>query len=268
VIQVRDLCHDYPGGVTALQNANLDIRRGELLAIIGQNGSGKTTLVKHFNGLLKPTKGSVMVFGKDTREAKVADLSKKVGYVFQNPDFQLFNLTVTKEIAFALKNQGEPPAQIEIRIREIAEKLGLQGLLDASPDSLDKGHRQLLAIASILVMEPEVLIVDEPTTGQDPSSSRTIMDLMRKLQREEQKTIIIVTHDMQLVAEYADRAIIVHKGSLLFDGPTREAFTRSELLQKTYLEPPQITLLSQMLGEYGVPPTILTVNEMCDLFGV
>ncbi|MFQ6080503.1 MAG: ABC transporter ATP-binding protein [Candidatus Bathyarchaeia archaeon] len=261
IIRVENLWHVYPGEVTALRGVNLTIYEGEFVAIIGQNGSGKTTLVKHFNGLLKPTKGRVSVYGVDTSKASIAELSKRVGYAFQNPDHQLCNETVRKELAFGPINLGFSENEIEERVAKAAERLGLKGVLDEKPFSLSKGERQRVAIASILTMGPEVLIIDEPTTGQDYRMSKEIMDFCKAL-NEEGKTIIVITHDMNLAAEYSERVIVLKDGEILCEGPPGEVFSQVEMLEKTYLEPPQITRLAQRLTEFGIPSTLLTVDEM------
>jgi len=261
IIKVENLWHVYPGGVTALRGINLTIHEGEFLSVIGQNGSGKTTLVKHFNGLLKPTKGKVTVYDVDTSRASISELSKKVGYSFQNPDHMLCNETVRKELAFGPINLGFSKEEIEGRVANAAEKLGLKDVLDEKPFSLSKGERQRVAIASLLTMGPKVLIVDEPTTGQDYRMSKEIMDLCTALHKEG-NTIIVITHDMNLAAEYSERVVVLKDGEILCEGTPKEVFSQVETLEKTYLKPPQVTRLSQRLAEYGIPSTMLTVDEM------
>ena len=264
IIKVEDLWHVYmPMNVEALKGVSLTVYEHEFLAIIGQNGSGKTTLVKHFNGLLKPTKGRVEVFGMDTREYEIADLAKKVGYVFQNPDNQLFSRTVYDELAFGPKNLGLSKEEIDERVKETAEILGLQDYLDKNPMNLSKGERQKVAVASTLTMKPDVLIVDEPTTGQDHRTAKAMMDFYKKL-NEEGKTIIIITHDIDLAAEYADRIVVMWQGKVLLDGLKREVLSQTEVLEKTYIMPPQITLLFQRLKDLNAPNNIVTVKEGID----
>ncbi|MEM1589968.1 MAG: energy-coupling factor transporter ATPase [Candidatus Bathyarchaeia archaeon] len=262
IIRVEDLWYVYPGGVTALRGVNLSIYEGEFVAIIGQNGSGKTTLVKHFNGLLKPTKGNVTVFGIDTKKASIPELARKVGYVFQNPDHQLCNETVRKELEFGPINLGFPDREIKERVESVAERLGLKDVLDEKPFSLSKGERQRVAVGSILTMNPDVLIIDEPTTGQDYKMSKEMMDIFKELNKEG-KTIIVITHDMNLVAEYAEQVIVLRNGEILCEGTPKEVFAQSELLEKTYLRPPQITRLALKLPEYrNIFGAALTVDEM------
>jgi energy-coupling factor transporter ATP-binding protein EcfA2 len=261
VIEVKGLSFNYPESqISALQDVSLEIRKNEFVAIIGQNGSGKSTLVKHFNGLLKPSKGNVRVVRIDTSQAPVWELSRKVGYVFQNPDLQLFNSTVRKEIGFSLRAIGVT-TNIEQTVGDLAKKLGIEQYLDQSPGTLDKGGRQRVAIASVMALSPEVLVVDEPTTGQDPRNSRQIMDIAKAL-HSEGKTVVFITHNMEIVAEYAERGVLMWQGQVLFDGPVRRLFQETELLKKSFLEAPQVVRLAQMLKDHGFPPDILTVEEM------
>jgi len=262
IIETQGLWHIYPRGPTiALKDVDLKIYEGDFVAIIGQNGSGKTTLVKHFNGLLKPTKGKVIVDGIDTTKASTVDLSRIVGYCFQNPDHQILKRTVREELEFGPRNIGVPVEEIKERVMGAAKKTELEHLLDDNPFNLSKGERQRVSVASVLALKPKVLIVDEPTTGQDYKRSKGMMDLMRELNREG-KTIIVITHDMNITAEYVERVILLKKGGILADGGVREIYSQPELLSETFLKPPQITRLSQMLEEYCFPKDVLTVEEM------
>lgn len=263
VIVVKDLWHVYPGGIQALKGISLEVCKGEIIAIVGQNGSGKTTLVKHFNGLLKPTKGYVLVLGMDTREKSISELSRKVGYVFQNPDNQIFSSSVREEVKFGLKNLGYPADEIEKRIDWALTFVGLKGLEEEHPFKLSKAERQLLAFASILAMEPEIIIVDEPTTGQDWNGALNMMNMLRELNKRGH-TIIIVTHDMNIVAEYATRVVVLHKGCVLAEGKPRDIFYQIELLSQTYLEPPPLVLLADSLKECGISSRPLTLEEIIE----
>jgi energy-coupling factor transport system ATP-binding protein len=267
VISVRGLTHVYPNGTRALNGVDLDIHRGEFVALLGQNGSGKTTLVKHFDGLLRPTAGTVNVFGMDGATTSIPELSKKVGYCFQNPDHQICCETVQKELEFGPTNLKVSAAAIQRRVDEVAKAVGLESVLSKNPFSLSKGERQRVAVASLLTMECEVLIVDEPTTGQDYKMSHEMMDFYRKLNEEDGRTIIVITHDMKISAEYAHRVIVLKEGRVLLDGPPRDVFSRSDILRTTYLNPPQITRLAQALSKFGVPDDILTVPEMSNVMG-
>ena len=261
LISLRDLRFTYPTGAEAIKGVSLDIFDNEFVAILGQNGSGKTTLVKHFNGLLKPTEGDVVVFGKNTRETPTYELIEHVGYVFQNPDQQLFSNKVYDELAFGLTNVGYSKEQIQKRIEDVAAKMNMENLLEERPYSLSKGDRQRVVISCILALDPNVIIVDEPTTGQDPQKRREIMDLMKELHTQG-KTIIVITHDMNLAAEYAERCVIMSDGKVILDGGPKDIFVQTEKLASTHLNPPSVTQLFLKLSEkYQVPPDILTADE-------
>jgi energy-coupling factor transport system ATP-binding protein len=255
---VRDLTHCYQGGAPAVRDVSLTLRRGEHIAIIGQNGSGKTTLVKHFNGLLRPTRGEVLLEGESTRELPLRALAQRVGYVFQNPDHQIFAPTVFDEVAFAPRNFGLDQQEVNARVSESLEAVGFSGREQDDPFSLTKGERQRVAVASVLAGRPEVLIFDEPTTGLDDRESRSIMALIDRLNRAGH-TIILVTHAMWLVAEHAHRVIVMHEGKVILDAPTRAAFSQPETLRQAAIIPPQIVRLSQRLGA-----TVLTLAELVE----
>ena len=268
LIQVDHLDFVYPDGTPALFDINLTVGEQEFMALIGQNGSGKTTLSKCLNGLLKPTKGSVTVEGIDTRSRGVIkQLVTKVGYVFQNPDHQLFNRSVWDEIAYGPRNLGWDKAEVKARVEEAAQVAGVSpDLFETHPYFLPKGLRQRVAIASILAMRPHTIIVDEPTTGQDMPQSIEVMEFLQRLWKEEGHTVIIITHEMRIVAQYARRTVVLGQGRKLLDGLTREVFSRPEVLRQTYVEPPQITRLGQRLSDYGLPSDVLSVDEMKEAF--
>lgn len=250
MIEVKNLWYIYqPMGTVALRDINLRIEDGEFVAIIGQNGSGKSTLVKHFNGLLKPTKGVVLVDGVDTRKCRVSDLARKVGYVFQNPDHQIFAETVREEMEFGPRNLGFPEDEIKKEVERISKKVGLYEYLDEPPMSLSRGQRQVLAVASILTMRPSTVIVDEPTTGLDWKGSIEIMELLKDL-NEEGKTIIMITHNMRIVSLYAKRTIVMFKGEIMLDGPTEEVFSKPDELKRAFICPPSNYLIARELSKY------------------
>lgn len=262
ILRTEKLWHVYEeGNVQALRHIDLSVRAGDFVGLIGQNGSGKTTLVKHFNGLLKPTYGDVWVMGDNTKDKTIAQLATQVAYVFQNPDFQICCQTVREELEFGPKNLKLHKEEIVRRRDEVAEIFDFCDRLDEKPFSLSKGERQKLAVGSVLAMRPEVLIVDEPTTGQDYKTGREMMDFYQKLNNEG-KTVIIITHDMNLAAEYCNRIIVLRKGRILMDGPVREVFSQADLLSKSFLRPPRITLFGQAMMEYGLPVNALNVDEM------
>ena len=258
VIEVRGLGHAYGGGAAVISEVDLRIQRGEFVAIIGQNGSGKTTLVKHFNGLLRPTSGEVLVGGEPTRGQSLRSLAAKVGYVFQNPDNQIFAPTVLEEVAFGPRNFGLDDTEARARVAESLAAVGLTGREEEDPFSLTKGERQRVAVASVLAGRPEVLIFDEPTTGLDDRESRAMMALIEELNRRGH-TVIVVTHAMWLAAEYARRVVVMQEGRVVLDAPTRAAFSQIEVLRRAAIIPPQAVRLSQLLGG-----TALTVSELVE----
>lgn len=267
LIRVEKMDFVYPDGTPALFDINLEIGEQEFIAFIGQNGSGKTTLSKCLNGLLKPTTGSILVEGLDTRQRGIVkQLVTKVGYVFQNPDHQLFNRSVKSEIAYGPRNINLPEDEVERRVREAAQVAGVsESLFETHPYFLPKGLRQRVAIASILALKPKTIIVDEPTTGQDMLQSIEVMNFLRRLWQEEGHTIVIITHEMRIVADYAERTVVLGQGRILLDGATRDVFAQPEILQQTYVEPPQITRLAQSLNGDERFKRVLTVEEMKQL---
>jgi energy-coupling factor transport system ATP-binding protein len=256
VITTSHLDHTFGDRIEALKDVNLSIRAGEFLAIIGQNGSGKTTLARHFNGLLKPTRGNVYIHGRDTNQETVYSLSKDVGYVFQNPDHMLFAETIEEEISFGPRNFGLDEDEIRRRVVESLAIVGMEGRENVDPFMLTKGERQRVALASVLATRPEIIILDEPTTGLDYREQVKVMELLREL-NQSGRTVIIITHHLWTVCEYAHRAIVMVGGELLADGTVREIFAMEEVLNQAFLKPPEIPRLSNMLGK-----TLLSVEEM------
>lgn len=267
VIEIKGLSYSYDNGLPALKDVDFKINQGEMVALVGQNGAGKTTLVKHFIGLLRPAVGQVTVCGKDVSGTRISDLSKEVGFVFQNPDHQIFNDTVEKEVAFGLLNRGLPDREIKDRVAEALQEVGLDHLAGAYPHSLSRGQRQRVALASVLALQTRIIVLDEPTTGQDYRERLQIMELIRSLNKAGH-TIIFITHDMSLVARYAKRVIVLCQGKIIMDGSTREVLSQPDRLAQTLLEPPQIMLLANRLTtleNFQVTPSsevILTVDEM------
>jgi energy-coupling factor transport system ATP-binding protein len=268
LIEVKELVFEYPDGTQALRNISLDVYAGQFIALIGQNGSGKTTFAKSLNGLLKPTSGTIKISELDTRErGTTKKIVTKVGYVFQNPDHQLFNNTIYKEIAYGPRNIGLSEGEVKERVEEAARVCGVEeDLFQEHPFFLTKGLRQRVAIASILAMRPRTIIVDEPTTGQDMRQSMEVMNFLRDLWEKEGHTVIIITHEMPIVAQYAQRTVVLGKGQVLMDASTREVFAEAELLARTFVKPPQITRLAQSLNEYGISNNVLTTDEMVTAF--
>ncbi len=261
IITCKDVWYEYPDGTVALKGINLEIYEGEFLGLIGKNGSGKTTLAKLFNGLYKPTEGNVVVDTMDTKNTQIERLASTVGYSFQNPDDQIFAKTLQKELAFGPKNLKLPPEEVQRRVDEVAREVGIYEYLDRNPFLLSQGLRQRVAVASVLTMNPKVLVIDEPTTGQDYVRCKIIMNLAKGL-HDKGKTVIVISHNMDLIAEYCERLVVMLNGQVLAVGPTPEIFCQPDLIAKSSLEPPQVTQLSLVLKDYGFPPNLLTINEM------
>jgi energy-coupling factor transporter ATP-binding protein EcfA2 len=247
LIEVRGVGYRYEGGPPVLHEVDLDIGSAEFISIVGANGSGKTTLVKHFNGLLRPGRGSVRVAGMDTRRCSVARLSRTVGFVFQNPDHQIFAYSLWDEVVFGLKNLGIPKGEIELRATEALQAVGLYGIRLRHPRTLSRGQRQRLATASVLAIGTEVLVLDEPTTGQDYLGRRQLMSLASELHGSG-RTIVMVTHDMALVAEYSTRVIVMKQGHVVLDGSPRQAFGRGDVLASTGLRLPPLMEVARRLS--------------------
>jgi len=265
IIKVEDVWFAYNEKVVALKGVNMTVYPGELIALIGQNGGGKTTLAKHLNGLLKPKKGRVLVKGMDTRTTPTHEIVKVVGYVFQNPSHQLFASTVYEEVAYGPRNLGYEGEELERRVKWALSMVGLEGLENENPYDLDYGKMKLLTVASVISMDPEVFVLDEPTTGQDHRGRKILADLCLKL-NEEGKTVIVITHDMRFVAEVAKRTILIADGRILMDGSTRDVLTAIDVLRKAAIKPPQIASLSMALRERGVDVNAITINEALEEF--
>jgi energy-coupling factor transport system ATP-binding protein len=255
LIQVESLEHRYGGGVLALQGVDLTLGEGEFLGIVGANGSGKTTLAKHLNGLLHPTAGRVLVEGRPTTKWSMRELGLRVGYVFQNPDHQIFAETVREEVAFAPRNHGVPDPEVERRVAESIEAVDLTGREEEDPFTMSKGERQRVAVASVLATRPKVIILDEPTTGLDHGEQRAMMKLVRELNAAGH-TIVCVTHAMWVVAEFCRRTVVMAEGRVLADGPTRQVFSSDETLRAAGLRAPHLVRITSALGR-----TLLSAEE-------
>ena len=250
IIEVRDLWYRYPEAKEwALKGINLTIKEGELVAIMGENGAGKTTLVKHFNGILKPHKGYVKVCGLDTKEHTVAELARYVGLVFQNPDHQIFASTVLEETMFALKNFGWDLERAEKRAKEILKEMGLLDYINTSPFSLSGGEKKRLTIASVLVYDPEILVLDEPTVGQDYGQKRRLAKIIERI-NSLGKTIIVVTHDVEFVAEYIDHVIVMSGGRIIAKGEVTRILCDENIMKRARLLSPQLGIVVKNLEDY------------------
>ncbi|HVO36645.1 MAG TPA: ATP-binding cassette domain-containing protein [Candidatus Acidoferrum sp.] len=260
MIEAKNVSFAYPNGVEALKDVSITIKDGEFAAIMGQNGAGKTTLVKQFNGLLKPTKGQVLVDGADTKKVSVASLSRSVGFVFQNPDHQLFSETVEDEIAFALRNFGFEDSVIKERVNWALNLLNLMQYTKTSPFMLSGGERKRLALASVLAWDPRILILDEPTIGQDYQQKEKLRQFILQM-RTQQRTIIIVTHDVEFVAECNPRVLLMREGRIVADGEARKILSNTDVLTMASVVPPQVTQIFLKLPELGLPIDVIDVYE-------
>ncbi|MEM1586044.1 MAG: ABC transporter ATP-binding protein [Candidatus Bathyarchaeia archaeon] len=260
MIEAENVYFTYPNNVEALRGVSVRILDGEFVAIMGQNGAGKTTLVKHFIGLLKPAKGRVLIDGVDTRSVSVAELARKVGFVFQNPDHQLFSETVEEEIAFALKNFGFDEKTIKERVDWALNLLDLTQYRRTSPFMLSGGERKRVALASVLAWDPKVLILDEPTIGQDAYQKEKLRHFIIQLNHQG-KTVIIVTHDVEFAAECEPRVILMANGKIIADGETREVLTDPILIKEASLVLPEMTQVFMRLNDFGFPRKVLGVYE-------
>jgi len=246
-IEISNLQFTYPSGMQALFGVSLEINAGEQVAIVGQNGAGKTTLVKHLNGLLQPTSGYVRIGDWDTKEHSVAKLAQRVGYVFQNPDEQLFSKNVGTEVAFGPKNLGYTSGQVQTLVKDALELTELSDKTETNPYDLSPTWRKMVAIASIIAMDTPIVIFDEPTTGQDAANIARIANVIKGL-RERSKTVITITHDIDFCAENFERVIAMSQGRVLLDGKANDVLGQDDILATTYVDPPQLTRLGRKLG--------------------
>jgi energy-coupling factor transport system ATP-binding protein len=251
LIITENLRFAYFNGPEVLKGINLSIEDGEFVAIMGENGAGKTTLIKTFNGLLRPTSGRVLVDGVDTTRESVASLARRVGVVFQNPDHQLFAETVKEELSFSLRNFGYDEATIERRVLTILKTLDLVRYIDSSPFVLSGGERKRLALASVLVWNPNHLVMDEPTIGQDYDQKDRLRNFIIQLNTQG-KTVVIVTHDIEFVAECKPRVVLLSKGRIIADGKAEDVLTDKQVLSDASLVKPQIAKLADALNRPGL----------------
>jgi energy-coupling factor transport system ATP-binding protein len=262
LIKVTDARYVYSNGaVLALDGVSLEIPEGQSVGIVGQNGSGKTTLTKLLNGLLKPTSGSIVIDGKDTAKNSVQQMSSTVGYVFQNPNHQLFAPSVTAELAFGPTNLKLPPEEITERIAHALEFFDIKQYADMHPYRLSFPLRKLVGIASVFTMGPKVFVLDEPTTGQDHQTTKVINQLIHRLQ-DRGSTVICVSHDMPLLADVSERMIVMWNAKIIADGGAREVFGNTEVMERTHIAPPQVTQISLRLKSRKGKPASLSVAEL------
>ncbi|MEW8955368.1 energy-coupling factor transporter ATPase [Clostridium sp.] len=270
-IKVENLTHIYmaksPFEKIALDDISIELNDGEFIALIGHTGSGKSTLIQHLNGLLKPTSGKIIIDGTNILDkgVKLSDIRKKVGLVFQYPEYQLFEETIEKDIQFGPRNLGLSEEEIDIRVKRAMKMVGLdyETYKDKSPFELSGGQKRRVAIAGVVAMEPKILILDEPTAGLDPKGRDDILYQIKKLHKEYNMTIILVSHSMEDVAKVADRVVVMNKGKCILDGKPNEVFKNIEVLEEVGLAAPQVTYLIKALRDRGINITddIFTVSK-------
>lgn len=272
-IEIKNLTHIYKKGTPfekkALDNVSLSIKQGEFVGLIGHTGSGKSTLIQHLNGLLKPDSGEVLIDGENIfgKGVDLKRIRKKAGLVFQYPEYQLFEETVYKDIAFGLKNYKIPESEADAKIRDAIRLVGLdESVLESSPFDLSGGQKRRVALAGVVAMEPEILILDEPAAGLDPLGREQIFSEIRNLHREKNITIILVSHSMEDIARFADRIVVMHDGKVHMDGSPGQVFRNSSMLEDIGLAVPQITKILngiRSLG-YDIKEDIFTVEEAAE----
>lgn len=259
-VELRDCSYSYDGRVPALHRVSCSIEAGGWLALVGPNGSGKSTLAKLCNGLLRPQEGRVLIQGRDIRARPVGQIARQVGYLFQNPDHQIFDSTVRDEVAFGLRHLGFPADETEWRTQEALDLFGLIEHAERPPAVLGHGLRRQVALASAFAHRPPILILDEPTGGLDWERTQRLLDHLGD-RRRAGDTILFITHDLRLVAERATHLLLLRGGKVLAHGPTRDVLSRPDLLARASIDPPPITRLSQALRPCGMRGDSLTVDE-------
>jgi len=271
ILRVEDLTHTYSAGTpfqrNAVEHMNIDVMPGEFLGIIGHTGSGKSTLIQHFNGLLQPTSGRILLNGQDiwAEPKKIRQVRFQVGLVFQYPEYQLFEETIYKDIAFGPSNMGLDKAEIDRRVREAAAFVGLdESLLEKSPFELSGGQKRRVAIAGVLAMEPKVLILDEPTAGLDPRGREAILAQIRAYHQRQGTTVILVSHSMEEIAQNVDRIVVLKGAHKLMEGTPHQVFARAEELEEVGLDIPQPTKIALALRRRGldIDTAVYTTEEL------
>ncbi|WP_129724340.1 energy-coupling factor transporter ATPase [Xylanivirga thermophila] len=271
IVKIRDLHFEYTNyeeqEIAALDGVNLDIQQGEFVVIIGHNGSGKSTLAKHINAILKPSRGEIWVKGLNVQdESNMWEVRQSAGMVFQNPDNQLVATVVEEDVAFGPENLGIPPKEIRERVDEALLAVGMEKYSKTSPHFLSGGQKQRVAIAGVLAMKPEIIILDEPTAMLDPAGRREVLDTVKELNEKEGITVIHITHYMEEAVD-ADRVVVMDHGKILMQGTPREIFSQVDRLKEIGLDVPQVTELAYELNKEGlkVPCNILKIEELADI---
>ena len=271
ILQIKHLTHTYGQGTpfcrSAIEDVSFEVREGEFLGLIGHTGSGKSTLIQHLNGLLRPTSGQVLLHGKDiwAEPKKIRNVRFKIGLVFQYPEYQLFEETVYQDIAFGPKNMGKTGKELDRAVREAARLVGIRDdQLEKSPFELSGGQKRRVALAGVMAMEPEILVLDEPTAGLDPAGRENLMANIRDYQRNKNRTIILVSHSMDEIAQNVDRIVVLKSAHVLMQGTPAEVFRRAEELISAGLDVPQVTRLAMELRRKGLPidPAVYTAADL------
>ena len=271
ILQIKHLTHTYGQGTpfcrSAIEDVSFEVYEGEFLGLIGHTGSGKSTLIQHLNGLLRPTSGQVLLHGKDiwAEPKKIRNVRFKIGLVFQYPEYQLFEETVYQDIAFGPKNMGKTGKELDRAVREAARLVGIRDeQLEKSPFELSGGQKRRVALAGVLAMEPEILVLDEPTAGLDPAGRENLMANIRDYQRNKNRTIILVSHSMDEIAQNVDRIVVLKSAHVLMQGTPAEVFRRAEELISAGLDVPQVTRLAMELRRKGLPidPAVYTAADL------
>lgn len=273
-IQVKNLTHIYEKGMpnesVALEDISFEVEDGSFLGVIGHTGSGKSTLLQHLNGLLKPTEGTIVIGGVDitSPDVSMVDIRKRIGLVFQYPEYQLFEETVAKDVAFGPKNLGLSQEEIDERVKEAIELVGLdyEAIKDRSPFELSGGQKRRVAIAGVVAMRPEVLILDEPTAGLDPKAHKDVLKMVEKVHEKTGNIIILVSHNMADIARMSDKVLVIDSGHMVMMGTPKEVFSKREELSNVGLDLPPITQLTESLRKrgIGIGETILSVEDAAE----
>ncbi len=264
-LAISDLWFGYDADASVLRGVDLCIPNGQFVALVGANGSGKTTLVKHANGLLRPGRGTVRVLGQDTAGRPVGELARQVGFLFQHPEQQIFSATVRQEVAFGPRNLGLPAEEIEVRVEAALARFELSAAAERPPAILGYGQRRRVTLASLAAMDSAIVVLDEPTVGLDAPGQRETFAWLAELHARG-RTILLVTHDMGLAAEHAERVLVLHRGQIVADGEPGDVFQKTDLLAGVYLAPPPVVRLARALRPHGLPGTTLTVTAFCDAY--
>lgn len=270
LLEAKNLSFRYPDETLALNRVNIAIKQSEAVAVLGANGAGKTTLLKHFVGLLKPTRGEVFVAGKPVRGPYLEEIYQQVGFVFQNPDEQLFAPTVAEDIAFGPFNLGLSQTEIQNRVNEALKQVGLEDMGDKLIHHISFGQKKRAAIAGVLAMRPKALVLDEPTAGLDPKGADELLELLYRLKKTQKLTLVISTHEIDRVPLYADVVYLMHQGRIALGGSPRKVFSQPSLLEKCHLHPPTVSqLFAEMFKEFQIQDKKLpmTLSEAKEVLG-